>query len=414
MNSLMIYFAVVIVFIVVIVLLSMIKDKVGRIVSVLMVMILLMSATTFVLFKISGQQSFFKTFDAFTGNTNQNDSNLDDSTSDINEEEAVSVLHVFLYDWQHQNIDDLATLITDNASRKLESELPLGQDPTITDYEIISIGTYDLKTGVLPISVKVTILYQTGTIQEIIFNYDLSYSNKSWHIMDGKREDNEPDLFSFSELQEMPANTPTPTPTPIPTLPPNNTGETTEDMITNFLNVALDEDDAILRWEIPIEVEIKGDFTETDYNRIIDELDYINDLDALPPISVVEADGNFIIYFVPQNEMPDILPQCDPDYVYYVEYEENENKLYEAICLIASDANNQKQRNYSVLCALTYSLGLIEDGSTYEDSILQSDWTEIQSYSDVDYYMLQLLYSDRIKAGMNRQEAQASLMYQPK
>lgn len=210
-----------------------------------------------------------------------------------------------------------------------------------------------------------------------------------------------------------PTAIPVPTATPIPALPPNNTGKTTDEMLTYFIEVAIyDDDEDVLtrRWEVPIEVEIKGNYTTKDYDFIVDQMELLNDLEMLPPISIVDMDGNFIIQFTKQKNISDFNLESNFDGDYFADYEINANNQFsEAICVIASDTINQTGRNYAVLSSIIYGVGISGWSDKYEESILQSDWTDMQSFSAIDYYMIQLLYSGRIKTGMNREEIEANI-----
>lgn len=201
MIALILYFCICLVFIAAVVLLSLIKDKAARIISIIMMMIIFVGSTTFALYKTSGQQDFLKTFDSLT-NLAGNQTSSWNNSDNFNENEAVSTLNDFLDAWQQQDIDDLSGLVTDVASQKLNSELPLNKQPQIISYEIISVGDYDSQTGILPIQVKVTIFYNDGTEKEIIFDYYLTFYYGYWYITDGVRQDGNQSLFSFAQTHE--------------------------------------------------------------------------------------------------------------------------------------------------------------------------------------------------------------------
>ena len=58
---------------------------------------------------------------------------------------------------------------------------------------------------------------------------------------------------------------------------------------------------------------------------------------------------------------------------------------------------------------LVGALGLPGDHMMYSDSILYDPWTTVQDLSDVDWRMLNLLYSPALSPGMTEEEARDAL-----
>ena len=72
MLSLIIYIIAVLCMIVAIVLLTFIPNKAVRVFTLILVMLLFIGGMSFVIYKVSGQQSFFDTFDDLTSPANRN------------------------------------------------------------------------------------------------------------------------------------------------------------------------------------------------------------------------------------------------------------------------------------------------------------------------------------------------------
>lgn len=237
-----------------VVLLSLIKDKAGRIISIIMVLLIVVGGLVFVLYKVSGQQDFIKTFDALSSpmsssqTLNINSNNSLTNTSDANqangydETKAVTALNYFLRTWQQQDISELKTLVAAGAGIKLDSELPLNNQPPITGFEIISVDDFDAASGILPIKVKINIL-DNNSVKEIIFIFNLSNYSGKWYISGGYREDGSANLFNLNDTQigeVIPANTQAAT--PVPTVASISDEEAVQQVVNDYLLAFFDEE----------------------------------------------------------------------------------------------------------------------------------------------------------------------------
>lgn len=195
----------------------------------------------------------------------------------------------------------------------------------------------------------------------------------------------------------MPTPTPAPTEEPLPQL-------TKDDMLAYFLEVAVTaEDNLILRWEKPLKVQIIGNYTDEDYERIVSQLDMFNGIGTLPPITVVKKGGNFLIHFVPMKEMGKVMSIFEDKYPSNYYYAYDNYKLTKYVTAIASDVPTQKERNYLVLEMITRGLGIFNSSSKYKFSIFQTEWTNSQTLSDLDYIIIGMLYYPEIKPGVMKE-----------
>ena len=69
---------------------------------------------------------------------------------------------------------------------------------------------------------------------------------------------------------------------------------------------------------------------------------------------------------------------------------------------IATDVTDQKARNHLIQEEFIGALGLLNDHFLYSDSILYQPWTTVQQPSEVDWLMLNILYSPRLSPGMDK------------
>ena len=64
-----------------------------------------------------------------------------------------------------------------------------------------------------------------------------------------------------------------------------------------------------IRWEEPIRIQLKGAYTKADKEHLFDFLATLQEqVPSLPPLSVVETEGNVPLYFVSSLVMPLFLP----------------------------------------------------------------------------------------------------------
>jgi len=183
------------------------------------------------------------------------------------------------------------------------------------------------------------------------------------------------------------------------------------DLIDYFCQVALNVEygsanGVLKRWEKPLRVKVSGDYTDEDYATLTDHIDTLNGLGILPKISIVSSDANFFIYFVPLDEMDDVIPgYVEGNWGYfYLYWGSSSYVINKAYMGIATDVTTQAARNHLILEEFTQALGLMNDSYDYEDSIFQAEWTTTQSLMDIDYMLLYMLYNDYLEAGMGEYE----------
>ena len=183
------------------------------------------------------------------------------------------------------------------------------------------------------------------------------------------------------------------------------------DLMDYFCQVALNVEygsanGVLKRWEKPIRVKVMGDYTDEDYATLTDHIDTLNGLGILPKISIVSSDANFFIYFVPLDEMDDVIPgYVEGNWGYFYLYWGSSNYVInKAYMGIATDVTTQEARNHLILEEFTQSLGLMNDSYDYENSIFQAEWTTTQSLMDIDYMLLYMLYNDYLEPGMGEYE----------
>ncbi len=172
------------------------------------------------------------------------------------------------------------------------------------------------------------------------------------------------------------------------------------------------EEEPLVRWEQEITLWVGGTPSAEDtatLNRFFSELN--EKVPGLPSIRVVKqyADANIRIWYVPLHMMDDYLEGYVEGNWGFFTYSTSKWRITSARIGIATDVTEQKERNHLMLEELTGALGLPGDHEVYSDSILYNPWTTVQSLSDVDWRMLNMLYSSAVSPGMREQEARDAL-----
>jgi hypothetical protein len=196
--------------------------------------------------------------------------------------------------------------------------------------------------------------------------------------------------------------------TTLATSPPLPVELAVSDVLDYFEEIALKReygsgefDGVVCRWQEPVYIQINGEYTVDDYNFLIAHVNYLNSLDGLPELSVVADGGNFQVHFSRLDQLADVVPGYVEGNWGFISIDwDSQGQVYYANMGIATDVTSQVQRNHLILEEMTQGLGMLNDSTLYPDSIFQADWTETQSISALDEWIIRLLYSPAIEAGM--------------
>ena len=192
-------------------------------------------------------------------------------------------------------------------------------------------------------------------------------------------------------------------------------GISVEDVILWFNEVALDSEfsyggDAtvIQKWMDPITYSIYGNATTEDLQILESFTDWLNTLEGFPGIYPAQEDEpvNLRIHF---GDAQMILDELGPDYQNVdggIRYWYMDNVIYDAIIGYRDDIS-QYTRNSVILEEIYNGLGLVQDTSLREDSLIWQGFSEPQSLTEVDELLLKLLYHPDILCGMNAGECEA-------
>ena len=122
-----------------------------------------------------------------------------------------------------------------------------------------------------------------------------------------------------------------------------------------------------------------------------------------------DTDALIRVWYIPEYLMGHYLEgYVDGNWGFFT-CEHPKGPIVSARIAIAADAAEQPERNHLFLEELVGALGLPGDHLVYSDSILYDPWTVTQSLSDVDWRMLNLLYSPAVSVGMTESQAREAL-----
>ena len=171
--------------------------------------------------------------------------------------------------------------------------------------------------------------------------------------------------------------------------------------------------DQLIRWVDRIRIYLDGSPTKADIRQVDS---FIMELSLrvpeLPWIVRVESEeeANMVIHYCRLSEMESILPQyVEGNWgMYSYSYHPN-GEIFKATICIARDKANQSARNHLIREEIVGALGLTNGHEVYQDSILYRKWTTVQTLSDVDWLMLNLLYSPHVFPGWNHDQTMQAL-----
>lgn len=122
-----------------------------------------------------------------------------------------------------------------------------------------------------------------------------------------------------------------------------------------------------------------------------------------------DSEASVRVWFVPEYMMKYYFSDYQEGNWGFFTFQTERSVIVSARVGIASDVTDQPQRNHLILEELVGALGLPGDHLVYSDSILYDRWTETQALSQVDWLMLDLLYSPALSPGMTEDQVRAAL-----
>jgi len=161
------------------------------------------------------------------------------------------------------------------------------------------------------------------------------------------------------------------------------------------------------KWNEPIYYFINGDCTEEDSATLLRFNNWLNTIEGFPGIYETKdfAKTNLNIYFCDKVTMLAIMGPEVNNFDGAVTFWYTDDIINRAVICYRTDLD-QYLRNSVIIEEIYNGLGLIQDTSIREDSIIYSEFSMPQELTKIDELLLKILYSEEIKTGMNADECE--------
>ena len=161
------------------------------------------------------------------------------------------------------------------------------------------------------------------------------------------------------------------------------------------------------KWNDPIYYFLTGDFTEEDLATLLKFNNWLNTIEGFPGIYETKdvAKTNLNIYFCDKEMMLAIMGNEFEGIDGAVNYWYTDDIIDRATICYRTDLE-QKLRNSVIIEEIYNGLGLIQDTSLREDSIIYSEISMPQELTKIDELLLKLLYSNEMKNGMSAKQCE--------
>ena len=166
-----------------------------------------------------------------------------------------------------------------------------------------------------------------------------------------------------------------------------------------------------IRWKEPIVMYMKGDYTNGDMATLAALLyDLAGRVPGLPELSLTarEESANVILTFVPMDEMKEVVPQYKEGNIGFVWVNYDRFVIHSAKIAI-STSTKQQRRSAVIREEVVNMLGLLNDITVTKDSIICQSGKTVVNLSDIDFAMLNYLYSKEISPGITLEKAKRIL-----
>lgn len=162
----------------------------------------------------------------------------------------------------------------------------------------------------------------------------------------------------------------------------------------------------IKKWIEPIHYQVHGSPTPEDKAVLKRHMRDLSKASGLEIIEV-ESDGNMNIHFSPTSEFARLEPNYRAENSGYAWISWSKGRITGANILISTDVG-QHDRNSITLEEATQAMGLLQDSNKYSDSIFYQSGNP-EGLSQLDWKVIELLYSFEIRAGMTEAQVEAVL-----
>ncbi len=164
------------------------------------------------------------------------------------------------------------------------------------------------------------------------------------------------------------------------------------------------------KWKDDVRIKVNGTPTSADLDTLHQVANELSSLLNSISLITVDQNQNIDIYFTTLDQFPLILSSyVQGNMGFFNVWWDSSGYMYTAKILIASEGLSQQERSHLIREELTQSLGLMKDSNRYEDSIFFQGWTNTISYTSIDREIITLLYDNRLKPNMTKEQVKETL-----
>lgn len=168
-----------------------------------------------------------------------------------------------------------------------------------------------------------------------------------------------------------------------------------------------DSSGRVCRWEEPIKYTVTGSPRESDLELLSVLCDRLNEIEGFPGISYTDnaKKANYTVMFIPRSQIVEEFENATEACVGMSEFTwyTSSAEIFKARAAIDCDAESERE---STVCEeFLQSLGLAMDSYAHPNSVFYQGVCNYSRPSELDYILVELLYSPALTTGMTKTEA---------
>ena len=164
----------------------------------------------------------------------------------------------------------------------------------------------------------------------------------------------------------------------------------------------------ICKWTKRIRYCVEGDATDADRELLERLCERLNEIDGFPGISeaLISSTANMTVSFVSRDEIEQMFENADQNCAGMASYEWENGEIISARCAIDRDLTTERE---CTICEdFLQSLGPARDSYMFPNSVFYQGFTITPFPIDLDFAVLEILYSPALPAGTPRLEAMSA------
>lgn len=184
------------------------------------------------------------------------------------------------------------------------------------------------------------------------------------------------------------------------------------DILDYFNEVAIGSEygesaEVLCKWTEKIKYAVEGDATEEDLALIDSLCERLNEIDGFPGIKKVSSSGkaDFVVSFVSKEELKNMFDAAESNCAGMAEYswDSATGEIISARAAIDEALVNERA---STICEeFLQALGPACDSYKYVNSVFYESTSFVPGPSELDWAVMEILYSPVLEAGMTRNTA---------